>query len=212
MLEVLRSGRLSLGPDARAFERGFADWLGADDAVARLIGDRGASSRRPGARLGRRRRGGDDPFSFVASANCLLYERATPVFCDIDPVTLNLDPARPPSAVGERTAGLLAGRHPRLPGGAARAGGARRRARARRARGRLRGARGDRRRRGRVGAPRQPGDVRLLRQQAADHGGGGHARRAPTPRSPRGCAASATRAAPATWAGSTTTGSASTTG
>ena len=47
------------------------------------------------------------PFSFVASANCLLYEGATPVFCDVDPVTLNLDPAAAWDAIGERTAGLL---------------------------------------------------------------------------------------------------------
>ena len=47
------------------------------------------------------------PFSFVASANCLLYEGARPVFCDVDPVTLNLDPAAAAAAVGERTAGIL---------------------------------------------------------------------------------------------------------
>ena len=47
------------------------------------------------------------PFSFVASANCLLYENATPVFCDIDPRTLNIDPAAAAAAVGPRTTGLL---------------------------------------------------------------------------------------------------------
>ena len=47
------------------------------------------------------------PFSFVASANCLLYEGAKPVFCDVEPVTLNLDPAAAREAIGERTAGLL---------------------------------------------------------------------------------------------------------
>ena len=47
------------------------------------------------------------PFSFVASANCLLYENAGPVFCDIDRRTLNLDPAAAAAAVGERTTGLL---------------------------------------------------------------------------------------------------------
>ena len=54
-----------------------------------------AAPRRAGARLGRRAtRSLTSPFSFVASANCLLYEGARPVFCDVDPVTLNLDPAR----------------------------------------------------------------------------------------------------------------------
>ena len=47
------------------------------------------------------------PLSFVASTNCLLYESATPVFCDIDPVTLTVDPEAVASAVGERTAGIL---------------------------------------------------------------------------------------------------------
>jgi perosamine synthetase len=47
------------------------------------------------------------PFSFVASANCLIYEGARPVFCDIDPRTLNIQPEAAAAAVGERTSGLL---------------------------------------------------------------------------------------------------------
>ena len=107
VLEVLRSGRLSLGPMQERFERAFADRLGAPDAVA-------VSSGTAALHLGVRALGwgaGDEvvtsPFSFVASANCLLYEQVTPVFCDVDPVTLNLDPAAVSEAVGERTAGLL---------------------------------------------------------------------------------------------------------
>ncbi len=93
MLEVLRSGRLSLGPMGERFEREFAAWLGVEDAVA-------VSSGTTALHLGVRALGwgaGDEvltsPFSFVASANCLLYEGARPVFCDVDPETLNLDPA-----------------------------------------------------------------------------------------------------------------------
>lgn len=93
VLEVLRSGRLSLGPKLEEFEGAFASWLGSDDAVA-------VSSGTAALHLGVRSLGwgpGDEvltsPLSFVASANCLLYEGATPVFCDVDPVTLNLDPA-----------------------------------------------------------------------------------------------------------------------
>jgi len=107
VLDVLRSGRLSLGPMQERFERGFADHLGVADAVA-------VSSGTAALHLGVRALGwadGDEvvtsPFSFVASANCLLYERATPVFADIDPITLNLDPEAAAAAVGERTAGLL---------------------------------------------------------------------------------------------------------
>ena len=107
VLEVLRSGRLSLGPVAERFERAFADYLGVPDAVA-------VSSGTAALHLGVRALGwgeGDEvvtsPFSFAASANCLLYEGATPVFCDVDPVTLNIDPAAAWDAIGERTRGLL---------------------------------------------------------------------------------------------------------
>jgi perosamine synthetase len=107
VLEVLRSGRLSLGPIGERFERQFAAWLGVEDAVA-------VSSGTTGLHLGVRALGwgeGDEvltsPFSFVASANCLLYEGARPVFCDVDAETLNLDPAAAAAAVGECTAGIL---------------------------------------------------------------------------------------------------------
>ncbi len=107
VLDVLRSGRLSLGPMVERFERAFASFLGVDDAVA-------LSSGTAALHLGVRRLGwgpGDEvitsPLSFVASANCLLYEGATPVFCDIDPRTLDLDPAAARAALSERTAGLL---------------------------------------------------------------------------------------------------------
>jgi dTDP-4-amino-4,6-dideoxygalactose transaminase len=107
VLEVLRSGRLSLGPMGERFEREFAAWLGVEDAVA-------VSSGTTALHLGVRALGwgsGDEvlttPFSFVASANCLLYEGVRPVFCDVDPVTLNLDPAAAEAAAGERTVGVL---------------------------------------------------------------------------------------------------------
>jgi perosamine synthetase len=106
-LEVLRSGRLSLGPMGERFERELASWLGVEDAVA-------VSSGTTALHLGVRALGwgaGDEvltsPFSFVASANCLLYEGAKPVFCDVDPVSLNLDPAAAEAALGERTKGIL---------------------------------------------------------------------------------------------------------
>jgi perosamine synthetase len=106
-LEVLRSGRLSLGPMGGRFERALAEWLGVEDTVA-------VSSGTAGLHLGVRALGwgeGDEvltsPFSFVASANCLLYEGARPVFCDVDPLTLDLDPAAAAAALGERTAGIL---------------------------------------------------------------------------------------------------------
>jgi perosamine synthetase len=106
-LEALHSGFLSLGPMQERFERELAGWLGVEDAVA-------VSSGTAALHLGVRALGwteGDEvitsPFSFVASANCLLYEDVTPVFCDVDPVTLNLDPEAARAAVGQRTTGVL---------------------------------------------------------------------------------------------------------
>ncbi|MGH2913865.1 MAG: DegT/DnrJ/EryC1/StrS family aminotransferase [Solirubrobacteraceae bacterium] len=107
VLAVLRSGMLSLGPVVGEFERVFAARLGASHAVA-------VSSGTAGLHLALRAvgvRDGDEvvtsPFSFVASANVAVYERARPVFADIDPVTLNLDPAAAAAAIGDRTAALL---------------------------------------------------------------------------------------------------------
>jgi perosamine synthetase len=107
VLDVLRSGQLSLGPRVPAFEQAFADRLGGVHASA-------VSSGTSGLHLALRAVGveeGDEvvtsPFSFVASANVILYERARPVFADIDPVTLNLDPSAAAAAISERTRALL---------------------------------------------------------------------------------------------------------
>jgi perosamine synthetase len=107
VIEVLRSGRLSLGPLLGEFERRFAARIGSPYASA-------VSSGTAGLHLALRAAGvsdGDEvitsPFSFVASANVIVYERATPVFVDIDPRTLTIDPAAVAAAVGPRTSALL---------------------------------------------------------------------------------------------------------
>ena len=107
VLAALRSRHLSLGPMLPAFERSMAERLGVGEVSA-------VSSGTAGLHLALRAAGacaGDEvvttPFSFVASANSILYEDAKPVFCDIDRRTLNIDPAAAAAAVGERTAGLL---------------------------------------------------------------------------------------------------------
>ncbi|MGO9898302.1 MAG: DegT/DnrJ/EryC1/StrS family aminotransferase [Solirubrobacteraceae bacterium] len=107
VLSVLRSGRLSLGPMLPAFERAFAARVDAACASA-------VSSGTAGLHLALRAVGVRDgsevitsPFSFVASANVAVYERARPVFADIDPVSLNLDPAAAAAAITSRTAALL---------------------------------------------------------------------------------------------------------
>ncbi|MDX6715323.1 MAG: perosamine synthetase [Baekduia sp.] len=107
VLEVLRSGQLSLGPRVPAFEAGFAATVGAPLASAVSSGTSGLHLALRAVGVGE----GDEvitsPFSFVASANAPVYERARPVFADIDPVTLNLDPAAAAAAVTDRTAALL---------------------------------------------------------------------------------------------------------
>jgi perosamine synthetase len=107
VLEVLRSGQLSLGPRVPAFEDAFAGRIGARHASA-------VSSGTAGLHLALRAVGveaGDEvvtsPFSFVASANAPLFEGARPVFADIDPVTLCIDPDAAAAAISERTAALL---------------------------------------------------------------------------------------------------------
>ena len=107
VVEVLRSGRLSLGPRVAKFEELFAARVGAGHASA-------VASGTAGLHLALRAVGVEDgdevvtsPFSFVASANVTIYERARPVFADIDPVTFNLDPAAAAAAVTDRTTALL---------------------------------------------------------------------------------------------------------
>jgi perosamine synthetase len=107
VIDVLRSGQLSLGPRVPEFERVFAGRVGAGWGSA-------VSSGTAGLHLALRAVGVEDgdevvtsPFSFVASANAAIYERAVPVFADIDPVTLNLDPEAAGAAVTERTRALL---------------------------------------------------------------------------------------------------------
>jgi perosamine synthetase len=107
LLEVVRSGSLSRGPKLEQFEHDFGEWLGGGYAVA-------LSSGTAALHLGVRAvgwGGGDEvitsPLSFVATANSILYEGAKPVFCDIDPVTFNLDPEAAAAAVTGDTAGIL---------------------------------------------------------------------------------------------------------
>ena len=108
VLEVLRSGRLSLGPAIDRFEEQFAAAVGAPFAAAVSSGTAGLHLLCVLAGL----KPGDEaitsPFSFAASANCFLYEGATPVFADIDPNTLNMDPAAVAAAITPRTRAIVA--------------------------------------------------------------------------------------------------------
>jgi perosamine synthetase len=108
VLEVLRSGRLSLGPTIDEFERLVAERVGAPHAAA-------VSSGTAGLHLLCRIAGiesGDEvitsTLSFAASANCFIYEGGVPIFADVDPRTLNMDPASVEAAITERTKAIVA--------------------------------------------------------------------------------------------------------
>jgi perosamine synthetase len=99
VMAVLRTPILSIGPWIRKFEQDFAAYIGTRHAVAVSSGTAGLHLSVAALGIGE----GDlvltSPFSFVASANCLLYERAVPVFVDVDPGTGNLDPGLVAEAV-----------------------------------------------------------------------------------------------------------------
>jgi perosamine synthetase len=107
VLEVLRSGRLAFGPMIERFEELLAERVGAPYVAS-------VSSGTTGLHLCVRIAGispGDEvvttPLSFIASANCILYEGGTPVFVDVDERTLNLDPAAVEAAITPRTKALV---------------------------------------------------------------------------------------------------------
>ena len=108
VLEVMRSGRLSLGPTIDRFEEAFAARVRAPYAAAVSSGTAGLHLLCVSAGIG----AGDEvitsPYSFAASANCFIYEGGVPVFADVDPQTLNLDAAAVEAAVTPRTRAIVA--------------------------------------------------------------------------------------------------------
>ncbi len=107
VVRVMQSRNLSIGSRTVEFERLIADVAQARHAVAVANGTSAlhlcmiASGVGPGDEVI------TSPFSFVASANCILFEKATPVFVDIDPVTLNLDATKLEAAITERTKAIV---------------------------------------------------------------------------------------------------------
>src|SRR5213080_1382092 len=108
VVEVLRSGRLSLGPTIDRFEALIAERVGAPYAAAVSSGTAGLHLLALAAGLGPGDEAITSPISFVSSANCFIFEGATPVFADIDHRTLNLDPAAVEAAITERTKAVVA--------------------------------------------------------------------------------------------------------
>ena len=107
VLGVLRSPHLALGPKLVEFEKAFAKYMGMKHAIAVNSGTSGLHLAVKALGVGQ----GDEvittPFSFVASANCILFEGAVPRFVDIDPETLNIDASRIEAAITPRTKAIL---------------------------------------------------------------------------------------------------------
>lgn len=107
VLEVLDSGTLSLGPRLTAFEQAITKLTGSRYAIAVNSGTSALHLCVKAAQIEE----GDEiittPFSFVASANCILFENARPIFVDIDPDTLNIDVSKIEEAITPRTKAIL---------------------------------------------------------------------------------------------------------
>jgi len=108
VLNVLESPYLSLGPRLPEFEEKMAEYIGTKYAIAVNSGTSALHLIVRALGIGR----GDEvittPFSFIASANCVLFENARPVFVDIDPKTLNIDPDLIEKSITEKTKAILA--------------------------------------------------------------------------------------------------------
>jgi perosamine synthetase len=107
VMAVLRSRSLSLGPELSAFERDAAAYLGTTRAVATSSGTAGLHLSLLALGVGP----GDEvittPFSFIASANAILYVGAKPVFVDVRPDALDLEPKRVEAAITPKTRAIL---------------------------------------------------------------------------------------------------------
>jgi len=108
VVQVLRSGRLSIGTFQEQFESRVADLIGCEHAIAVSSGTAGLHLALLALGIGP----GDEvittPFTFIAPANAVLHVGATPVFVDIHPTSLNLDPGRVEAAITPRTKAIIA--------------------------------------------------------------------------------------------------------
>lgn len=108
VVEALRSDWLTTGPRVEEFERAVAAFCGVEHAVAVSNGTAGLHAAMYGAGIGP----GDEvivpPLTFAATANAVLYVGATPVFADVDPETLLIDPVEVAAKIGPKTKAILA--------------------------------------------------------------------------------------------------------
>lgn len=108
VVEVLKSDWLTTGPKVAEFEEQFAEWVGTKHAVSVSSGTAALHAAAFAAGL----KSGDEavttPMTFCATANCVLYQDATPVFADVSADTLNLDPDKVRRKISSRTKALIA--------------------------------------------------------------------------------------------------------
>ena len=107
VLDVLDSGMIAQGPRVKAFEEAFAEMCGVKHAIATTSGTTALHVALLAHEIGP----GDEvitsPFTFIASANSVLFTGARPVFVDIDPKTFNVDPQKFEAAITSRTKAIL---------------------------------------------------------------------------------------------------------
>lgn len=107
VMAVLESGQLAQGKVVEEFERAFAGWVGVKHAIATSNGTTALHIALLAHGIGE----GDEvitsPFTFIASANSILYTGARPVFVDIEPDTYNIDATKIEAAITERTKAIM---------------------------------------------------------------------------------------------------------
>lgn len=108
VVEVLRSDWLTTGPKVSEFEQGFANFVGSKEAVAVSSGTAALHAAMHAIRVGP----GDEvivpAMTFAATANCVVFQGGTPVFVDVDPDTLLLDPVQVETKITPRTRAVIA--------------------------------------------------------------------------------------------------------
>src|SRR5229473_2171573 len=108
VVDTLRSDWLTTGPKVNEFEEAFATWVGARYAVSFSSGTAALHGTAFAAGLGAGDEAITTPLTFCATANCILYQGATPVFADVSSDTLNLDPEKMSAKLTARTKALFA--------------------------------------------------------------------------------------------------------
>jgi len=108
VVEVLKSDWLTTGPKVDQFERGFADLVGVGEAVAVSSGTAALHAAAHAAGIGPGHEVIVPPLTFAATANCVIYQGAVPVFADVDGDTLLLDPASVEAKITPRTRAIIA--------------------------------------------------------------------------------------------------------